>query len=139
MSGLTLYFLLKLTAIGLTLIWLGAVLLMLQVVFMVVSACYAGSSGEDWWPIYKKFRPVFNIIFGVILIIFGVMVPSTKQAAVIYVVPKVANSQIMEKIPQKILLLSEEWFEELRPKNTKEGKNTSDNNKRDKINPEESD
>lgn len=132
MSGLSLYFLLKLTSIGQMLLTFGSLILLFIILSIPCVGFYCDNEQINWWKTYKKFRP-FSIGFvGVFLIVLGVMLPTTKQMAVIYVYPKVSNSHFIQTVPQKILNLSEEWLEELRPKN-KEGKNTSDNKQRAKT------
>jgi len=133
MSSLFLYFLLKLTAIGLSMLWIGALLIIFCAICLFITAIYSDEQRVEWWPVYKKFRPFLLTSIGGVLIILGVMIPTTKQMAVIYVIPKVANSQIIQKIPSKILALSEEWLEELRPKKNLEGKNLSDSKQKQPL------
>ena len=52
------------------------------------------------------------------------LLPSTKEMAIIYVVPKVVSSEVVSQIPKKLLLLSSEWIEESRPENIKESGKT---------------
>ena len=56
------------------------------------------------------------IFLGVFLAVF---VPSTKEMAAIYVVPKIANSQTVKDLGEGVVTLAREWLEELRP--AKEG------------------
>lgn len=58
-------------------------------------------------------------IFGILLFL-SICIPTTKQAAIIYCLPKIANNEQVQKIPDKILKLSNEWLDELSPNNTKE-------------------
>ena len=44
-----------------------------------------------------------------------VFVPSTKEMAAIYVVPKIANSQTVKELGDGVVTLAREWLEELRP------------------------
>jgi hypothetical protein len=66
------------------------------------------------WSAAKKVIPFF-----VVFLAGTVFVPSTKQAAVIIVVPKVCNavesSPELMAIPGKLGTLAGEWLEELRP------------------------
>ena len=41
-----------------------------------------------------------------------VMTPDTKQAAVIYCLPKIVNNEQVQKIPEKLLDLSNTWLDE---------------------------
>ena len=132
MSGMSLYYLLKLTTIGYALYWVGGIFLAFVAVSAICTAARCICGDKNWWDVFKKFKPKTCIAIGTIIIMVAVVLPTSKQMAIIYVVPKVANGQMVQKIPQKILLLSEEWFEELRPKKNKVGKNTSDNNRNDR-------
>jgi len=42
--------------------------------------------------------------------------PSSKTLAAMYIVPKIANNTQVQQLPDKLLILSNEWLEELRPK-----------------------
>ena len=44
-----------------------------------------------------------------------VFVPSTKDMAAIYVIPKIANSQTVKELGDGVVTLAREWIEELRP------------------------
>ena len=48
-----------------------------------------------------------------------VFVPSTREMAAIYVVPKIANSQTVKDLGEGVVTLAREWLEELRQ--TKKG------------------
>lgn len=58
--------------------------------------------------------------FFVVFATLSVFTPTTKQMAIIYVVPKMATPEntdkFLNKIPSKLLKLSEEWLEDLSPK-----------------------
>lgn len=127
MSGIALYFLLKLTTIGYALYYMGGV--MIAFIETVASITLVKCDYEDvkWWPVFKVFRPKTCVVVGTLFVLVAVMLPTSKQMAIIYIVPKVANNQMVQKIPQKILLLSEEWFEELLPENNIDGEKTTDN------------
>jgi ABC-type uncharacterized transport system auxiliary subunit len=44
-------------------------------------------------------------------------VPTTKEMAVIYVVPKIMNNENAKKIPDKVFKLADEWLEKMSPEN----------------------
>ena len=74
-------------------------------------------------------RPAFKILLLAMLIwlpfrLIASLLPSTKEMVIIYVVPKVINSEDVAKIPSKLLHLSSEWLDELRPENIKDGVKT---------------
>jgi hypothetical protein len=53
-------------------------------------------------------------VFLVVQLIIGLL-PTTREMAIIYVVPKVLENPAVCGIPNKLLTLSNEWLEELRP------------------------
>ena len=46
----------------------------------------------------------------------GFFIPSTKQMAVILVAPKIINNEQVQKLPQQVLDLANDWMNELKPK-----------------------
>lgn len=78
-------------------------------------------NGEDWddltdhWKIVFIRGSIISFIFAFIFISLTCMIPSTKQMAIIYVVPKIVNNKQVQEIPKKMLELSTEWLEELSP------------------------
>ena len=58
-------------------------------------------------------------VFGMAFAATSVFVPSTKEMAAIYVIPKIANSQTVKDLGEGVVTLAREWIEELRP--AKEG------------------
>ena len=72
------------------------------------------------------FKPLVKWLVGSVLfvlsllgVVLTVFVPSTKEMAAIYVVPKIANSQTVKDLGEGVVTLAREWLEELRP--AKEG------------------
>lgn len=57
-------------------------------------------------------------VFPILLIglIGQTLIPSTKDMAAILVAPKILNNSEVQKLPDNILKLANEWMEELRPK-----------------------
>ena len=139
MSTMQLYLLLKLDAvigfIG-TIVFFGFVLGaaggLLYLVTKGIYMCEADKDSKDareCLALSKLAKPFFLIVLPVTLFMYSIKIaiPSTKEMAVLLVVPKIVNSKSVQQIPQKILSLSEEWLEELRPKSVKEVEKTSDN------------
>ena len=54
-------------------------------------------------------------VIGMIFAATCVFVPSTKEMAAIYVIPKIANSQTVQDLGEGVVTLAREWIEELRP------------------------
>ena len=52
----------------------------------------------------------------------AVLVPTTREVAAIIVIPRIANSESVEKIGTGIVDLATAWLEELKPQPTTEGK-----------------
>ena len=60
----------------------------------------------------KAWLKVTGVIFGISLI-FSIVTPTTNQAAVIYCLPKIASNEQVQKIPNKLLELSNNWLDEM--------------------------
>lgn len=48
-------------------------------------------------------------------LLLSVLTPTTKQAAAIIMVPAIVNNEEVQKLPDNILRLANEWLEELGP------------------------
>jgi len=57
----------------------------------------------------------------IVMLLYGILAltPTTKQMAIIYVAPKIINNEQAQKIPQKLLDLTDDWIDELKPENIK--------------------
>jgi hypothetical protein len=79
---------------------------------------------EKWKRIIKTLKSVPILITGFIFIILANLLPTTKEAAVIYVVPKIVNvvtaNKEIQKLPNNILQLANAWIEELKPADARE-------------------
>ena len=77
----------------------------------------------DAWAksLRKRARGLFfwMLPFYLILSAARMLIPTTKEMAIIYVVPKILNNKAVTEMPGKLLNLSSEWVEELRPANVK--------------------
>ena len=147
MSPMELYLLIKLDAIILLAKWfmtpafiLAILALLTWLVLWITPFWYAGGNEYGLSPSKDEVnkckgkckglrRPVFKVLWLAMLIwlpfrLIASLLPSTKEMAIIYVVPKVINNETVAKIPSKLLLLSSEWIDELRPENIKEGVKT---------------
>ena len=69
--------------------------------------------------LFHKMICVFFMLMFFVSVAACVFVPSTKEMAAIYVVPKIANSQTVKDLGEGVVTLAREWLEELRP--AKEG------------------
>jgi hypothetical protein len=109
------YFLVKLTAISQALIGLAVVTAALTLCFTIIYAVKWDVEGKEavkgWLPKMKKFV-IATLVFGFI----AVAVPNTKEAAVIWLLPKIVNNEQVQEVPNKALKLlnkrMDEWLEE---------------------------
>jgi len=62
----------------------------------------------------KRLLPV-----GILFVLLAILIPTTKQACIIYVLPKIANNEQIQQIPQKLLDIGnkalDEWIKEYTP------------------------
>lgn len=138
MSALELYLLIKLDAIIEFIGWLTTPVSLVAVAafviyFMsriapIIYYSMDDSTESGLKEIKAKCKSVHLVVFKVFLIaaliwlplrLTVALLPSTKEMAVIYVVPKVINNQSVQQLPNKLLHLSSEWLDELRPENVK--------------------
>lgn len=61
-----------------------------------------------WGKILKGYCPVLAVVF----MFIAIFLPSTKQAAIIYVLPKIANNEQVQQIPQKLLDVANKQLDE---------------------------
>jgi hypothetical protein len=116
MSSLFLYILLKLDTIKTILLfgW-GSFIYVIFVGLIADMYVDINTTQSEWYSIVKKFRPYLICTLGVIIVIISYLIPSSKEMAIIFVVPKVVNNETIQKIPQKILKLGDDWLDELSP------------------------
>lgn len=70
-----------------------------------------GLSPKEAW---RKVR--IPLLLSAFLVVALVLTPTTKEMCAIKLIPKVVNSEGVQEIPEKLVGLSNEWLEELRPK-----------------------
>ena len=58
----------------------------------------------------------------VIMTVGAFMCPTTKEAAAIIAIPKIANSETVAELGESVKVLTAEWLEELRPNKKEESK-----------------
>ena len=49
------------------------------------------------------------------LTLVNTLIPNTKQAAAIIVLPEIVNSEAVQQLPGELTTLAREWLQELRP------------------------
>ena len=120
MNAWFVYLILKLDLLGNTALFLG---LCFGVVLIFLIYCYT----DEYWGEDKKDTECVEAkcvrrwiatccILFVFVNIFYIAIPNTKQACVIYLLPKMANNENLQKIPNHIAELMgkklEQWAEE---------------------------
>ena len=101
-------------AVGLV---IGAIVLMMSYIFNSGSFyCEDNQKNADKFlkNIFPKLLKLFKQIacIEVFLILLLIILPSTKQAAAIYFVPKVINNKQIQKMPSKLVKLANGWMDE---------------------------
>lgn len=48
--------------------------------------------------------------------LINAFIPNTKQAAAMYVLPAIVNSEAVQELPSELTTLARKWLQELRPK-----------------------
>lgn len=120
MTALSLYFIIKLDAF----IELFSIAGLLS--FLTTIACTIHYFGSKINPIENfpdlKIPTVLSICIFILSVSLSFVLPSTKEAAAIYFIPKFYNSitenKELQKIPPKLVDLANQWLDELKPKKT---------------------
>lgn len=78
----------------------------------ILGSVYVNDYGEheDTKKVWKFTKKV--LIFAIFPLLLGVLIPNTKQAAMIYFVPKVINNKQIQKMPAKLVTLANDWMDE---------------------------
>ena len=91
---------------------------------------FAGKSDEQFEDIRsllltrrKRLLSIALVAIGVAMALNGLyhFTPTTKQMAAVIVVPKIANSEKVQTVGNRLYDLAVEWMDELRPARAKEG------------------
>ena len=85
------------------------------IVFIISSIVGADSDCQEGVTHIKKaFIPMLKIFIpaAVVSFLLFVAIPTTKQAAAIYFVPKVLNNKQIQKMPNKLVTLANDWMDE---------------------------
>jgi hypothetical protein len=128
MSTLQIYLLLKLDIL---IDFFGVVGAIPLIFLCIVLAIYADSvfTDERKDEIEQKKKMFFSVLkwafpLGAFFVIMAVLLPTTNQMAIIYVVPKIINNTQVQNIPGKLLTLTDEWIDKLRPENIQDSMKT---------------
>ena len=96
------------------------------VISQIVAATLA-VVGEDHYAdaktYYKRAKQfVLLSIFFLLLIIYGLFTPTTKEFAAIKLVPIIVNDESVQQLPEKVVELANDWIDELKPEKVLEDK-----------------
>lgn len=85
----------------------------------LLTAFVAGSladEGDIESALYMTYAFGCCLVLSIFCLAGIAFVPNTKQAAAIYVLPRVVNNEQLQQLPNKLLELSNEWLDELKPR-----------------------
>lgn len=119
MSALQLYLIIKLSS-TITMFGLITTGLITSIFICFISYMIAKSDNdksEMFWKNTLLKMLKYCLPISIVTLLLAVYLPSTKEAAIIYVLPKIINNSGIQAIPDKIINLSNEWLDELHPDN----------------------
>jgi hypothetical protein len=96
--------------------FLGVLFTVWIFLFVISGFVVAIGINENDWSKKLVVLPISAFIIASLILIIGTFLPNTKQMAVILVAPKVINNEQVQKLPNQVLELANEWLEELKPK-----------------------
>lgn len=136
MSEWSLYLMLKLDTIRCILIVLGFCCLAFLLVLCAIIAMYVHDynydHSENEQISFKKhiitYHPKLIVIIGITIIIFGNLIPTTKQIAAIYIVPRITQNEKVQQIPEKALNILDKWLDEISLRNNEKTIKAESNN-----------
>lgn len=76
------------------------------IIAKIVYYCCEEEPEKIWLSIKKETIILFSVIF------FGCLIPSSKQAACIYIIPKIVNNEKIQEIPNNVIDLFNEGISE---------------------------
>jgi hypothetical protein len=87
----------------------GAILVFLFTLLLVMACAEEEHRGKG----------AIALLCGILILIGGLFIPSTKEYCAIKVLPKIINDEQVQQMPKKVLDFADEWLEELRPEKEK--------------------
>ena len=110
-TSLSLYLITRLDRIKTLMVVASAISTVLAIILLFGIADMMGSDLK-----LRNLKPVLWCgIMSVLFFVAIVLTPTTKEAAAIYLVPKVANSQEVKKTCGELYNLAVDWLHELKP------------------------
>lgn len=113
-SAWTLYWVLMLDNINAVLAIGFSVSLVVSIILGVISLITLGD--RDYDDTRQRFAKLFKCYLLPIFLVtslIGVFLPTTNQMALLYVIPKLSNSDFMKKIPSKLTILVDKEIDSL--------------------------
>lgn len=89
---------------------------------LAIDGVYDSNKREEYWRLYRK-SMIWGVSFGVIFTFLSLFIPTTKEVAAIYIIPKVANNEQVQKLPDNAMKLLnakfDQWVDEATDKKSK--------------------
>jgi len=117
------YWITRLDGIG-----LGLPLVFITAIFVVIAWIIAMSAGSMWEDNEEKRPKYLRFLYaaigvGALALTVGLFVPTTKEAVAIYMIPKIANNEQVQKLPDNAMKFLngkfEEWIDDMAGKKKK--------------------
>ena len=93
--------------------------LLSTILFMIIRLCIGPTERNNDYPrfVLKGFK--ISLSTCIISALIHVLVPTTKQACAMYVVPKIVNNEKVQEVGKEFYDLALDWMKELHPKTYK--------------------
>lgn len=108
-SAWTIYWVTRLDEISIA---MAIAMVVMIIVCAIAAFVYCISEFEATGAKKLAYRLLLWIV-GVTLV--NTLIPNTKQAAAMYVLPAIVNSDAVQQLPGELTILAREWLHELRP------------------------
>ena len=123
MSGWTIYWITRLDAISTALVVVVAITGSIGAIAAVVSFFIGADEHDDVLYFFRKWPIKLAALAWPVLLLLCCLIPSTKEAAAIYLIPKIANNEQVQQVPDKAMQLLQgkldEWISETAGKKEK--------------------
>lgn len=120
----TIYWVTRLDYLQTLIIGLGIGIGFISLLWLVLS-CFSHSEcygSEKSYCNKHIFGSLVSFIFSICLLVAGCFIPNTKEVCAMKILPKVINNEEVQKLPNKVVELANEWLDELKPKKNIERK-----------------